>query len=86
MKTFNKVKMEMDKEFQDCLMLTKDFLDCWERGLFNSYDGIGDIHNGQEFVTDGFKTDIFEFIENKIRCMTKEEFIKQYPYIAWYNK
>ena len=85
MKTFNRVKMEMDEVFQDCLMLTKDFLDCWEKGSITSYDGVGDIHNGQEFITDGFETDIFEFIRSKAFYMTKEEFIEQYPYIAWYN-
>ena len=85
-KTFEEVQKEMYHELQDCLMPTEKFLDDWERGAISSYDGVGDIHNGYVFITNGFKEDIFDFILEEAPNMTKEEFIKKYPYVAWYNK
>lgn len=85
MKTFEEVKSMMGT-FKDCLMTTERFLEYWEDGTLTSYDGVGEIHNGDIFVTDGFETDIFDFIREESLDKTKEEFIQKYPYVAWYNK
>ena len=85
-KSFKEVRNEMDNSFKDCLMTTSEFLDYMESGSISDYDGVGDIHDGTDFITDGFKTNIFDFVRNKASEMTKEEFIEQYPYVAWYNK
>lgn len=86
MKTFEQVQYELGEDFADCLVNTSEFLDWMEDGLVSSYDGVGDLHDGESFVTDGFKIDIFEYIRSVAPQMTKEEFIHKYPYVAWYNK
>ena len=86
MKTFEEVQEGMPSYFRDCLMTTEQFLEYWENGTLTSYDGVGEIHNGNVFITDAFNDDIFDFIREKTPNMTKEEFIKKYPYVAWYNK
>ena len=59
----------------------------WYRiGVFTSYDGVGDIHDGDDFITDGFEVSIFTFIKDKTKSMSIEDFIEKYPYVAWYNK
>ena len=85
MKTFEEVKSMMGT-LKDCLMTTEQFLEYWENGTLTSYDGVGEIHDGNVFITDAFNDDIFDFIQEKASNMTKEEFIQKYPYVAWYNK
>lgn len=85
MKTFEEVKSMMGT-LKDCLMTTEQFLEYWENGTLTSYDGVGEIHDGNVFITDAFDDDIFDFIREKASSMTKEEFIQKYPYVAWYNK
>lgn len=85
MKSFDEVKNELGT-FGDCLVRTEKFLDWMETGGVNGYDGVGEIHNGDEFVTDAFEDNIFDFIREEATKMTKEEFINKYPYVAWYNK
>lgn len=84
MKTFEEILNKMDDWEKECLMTTSEFIDCMESGFFTSYDGVGDIHDGDDFITDGFEVDIFDFIIKKIvdEDMSKEEFIKKYPYVA----
>lgn len=88
MKTFDEVKNELDEDglFGDCLVKTEEFLEWMETGNVSRYDGVGEIHNGDEFVTKPFEDDIFDFICKEATKMTKEEFINKYPYVAWYNK
>ncbi len=86
MKSFKEVKANMDEDSTSALMSTRKFLKLWEDGVISSYDGVGDLHDGNEFITNGFETDIFEFIRNVAPTMTKTEFIRKYPYVAWYNK
>lgn len=86
MKTFKEVQNEMDDWEKDCLMTTSEFLDYMESGSMSRYDGVGNIHDGTDFITNGFEISIFDFIINKAPGMTKEEFIAKYPYVAWYNK
>ena len=85
MKTFEQVQRELGEDFADCLVNTSEFLDWWDNGSVSSYDGVGDLHDGNSFVTNGFKTNIFEYICSVAHDMTKEEFIQKYPYVAWYN-
>jgi len=85
MKSFDEVKRELGT-FGDCLVRTKKFLDWMEHGSVTSYDGVGEIHDGNEFVTEAWEDNIFDFIREKAAKMTKEDFIKKYPYVAWYNK
>lgn len=85
MKSFDEVKNELGT-LGDCLVKTEEFLDWVESGSVTSYDGVGEIHNGDEFVTEAFKDNIFDFIHEEAAKMTKEEFINKYPYVAWYNK
>ena len=86
MKTFEEVQMEMDEHHRDCLVPIEEFLDWWDSGCVISNDGIGDLHDGNEFVTDGFEVDIFDYIRDLAPTMTKAEFMEKYPYVAWYNK
>lgn len=86
MKTFEEVQMEMDENERDCLVTIEEFLDWCESGCVISDDGIGDLHDGNEFVTDGFEVDIFDYIRDLSLTMTKDEFMEKYPYVAWYNK
>lgn len=86
MKTFKQVKSEMNPEFRDCLMTMRTFLKYWENDSISSLDGVGDLHNGEEFVTDGFEVNIFEYIINLAYTMSKSEIIRKFPYVAWYNK
>lgn len=88
MKSFDEVKNELDEDglFGDCLVKTEEFLEWMETGSVSRYDGVGEIHNGDEFVTVAFKDNIFDFICKEAAKMTKEEFINKYPYVAWYNK
>ena len=86
MKTFEEVLNEMDDWEKECLMTTSEFIDSIQTGFFTPYDGVGNIHNGNDFITDGFKVSIFTFIEDKLKNMSIEDFIKKYPYVAWYNK
>ena len=88
MKTFEEVLNELRDWEKECLMTTSDFIDCMESGFFTPYDGVGRIHDGNCFVIDEFEVSIFDFIIKKIvgEDMSKEEFIKKYPYVAWYNK
>ena len=86
MKTFKEVQSELDEEFKDCLVTMEEFLKWWDTGCVSPYDGVGDIHDGNKFITDGFETNIFAFIKNKMSTMTKNKFIKKYPYVAWFNK
>lgn len=83
--SFDEVKNELGF-LGDCLVKTETFLEWVENDCVNSYDGAGEIHNGDRFVTDAFEDDIFDFIYEESKKMTKEEFIKKYPYVAWYNK
>lgn len=85
-KTFEQVEMEMGEDFQDCLMTMEQFLDYRDLGSLISYDGVGDVHDGNEFITNGFDTSIFDFISEKLSEMSRDEVIKKYPYVAWYNK
>lgn len=86
MKTFEEVLNEMDDWEKKCLMTTSKFIDCMESGFFTSYDGVGNIHDGNNFITDGFEVNIFTFIKDKAKSMSIEDFIEKYPYVAWYNK
>lgn len=86
MKTFEEVLNEMDNWEKECLMTTSEFIDAIESGFITSYDGVGDIHDGNDFITNGFEVNIFTFIKDKLKSMSIEDFIKRYPYIAWYNK
>ena len=85
MKTFEEVKNEMEDWEKQCLMTTSEFIDYMNSGILTSYDGIGDIHDGNDFITNGFKVDIFAFINDKAKNMSMEDFIEKYPYVAWYN-
>lgn len=85
MRSFDEVKNELG-DLSDCLVKTEEFLEWMEDGSVTSYDGVGEIHNGNEFVTAAFEDDIFDFICEEAEKMTKEEFINKYPYVAWYNK
>lgn len=85
MKSFDEVKSELGVS-SDCLLKTEEFLDDIETGCINRYDGVGKIHNGDEFVTNVFEDNIFDFICEEATKMSKEEFINKYPYVAWYNK
>lgn len=84
--TFEEVQATMESWSKDCLMTTKDFITDCKRGGFTYYDGVGDLHDGEKFVTDGFETNIFNFIREKLETMTEEQFCEKYPYVAWYNK
>ena len=86
MKTFEEVQAEMDDWEKECLMTTSEFINYVESGFFIPYDGVGSIHDGNDFITDGFEVSIFTFIEDKVKNMGIEEFIEKYPYVAWYNK
>ena len=86
MKTFEEVLNEMDDWEKECLMTTSEFIDGIESGFFTSYDGVGSIHDGNDFVTDGFEVSIFTFIKDKAKSMSIEDFIEKYSYVAWYNK
>jgi hypothetical protein len=86
MKTFEEVQNEMDDWEKECLMTSSEFIDGIESGLFTSYDGVGNVHDGNGFITDGFEVSIFTFIKDKAKSMSIEDFIEKYPYIAWYNK
>ena len=86
MKTFEEVKREMDVDFQDCLMTMEEFLECYDSRFFISSDGVGDVHDGNYFITDGFDTDIFDFLSEKLSEMSRDEVIKRFPYVAWFNK
>lgn len=86
MKTFEDVLNEMDDWEKECLMTTSEFIDGIESGFFTSYDGVGNIHDGDDFITDGFEVSIFTFIKDKAKSMSIEDFIEKYPYVAWYNK
>ena len=86
MKTFEEVQNEMDDWEKECLMTTSEFINSIESGFFTPYDGIGDIHNGNDFITDGFEVSIFTYIKDKTKSMSIEDFIEKYPYVAWYNK
>lgn len=81
MKSFDEVKNELGT-FGDCLVNTEEFLEWMETGSVSRYDDVGEIHNGDEFVTQAFKDDIFDFICKEAIKMTKEEFINKYPYVA----
>ncbi len=67
-------------------MTTSEFIDCMESGCFTPYDGVGDIHDGNDFITNGFEVNIFTFIKDKTKSMSIEDFTEKYPYVAWYNK
>lgn len=84
MKSFDEVKGELGVS-SHCLLRTETFLDWIETGCVNRYDGVGEVHNGDEFVTNPFKDNIFDFICEEATKMTKEEFINKYPYVTWYN-
>ena len=86
MKTFEEVLNELDDWEKECLMTTSEFIDGMESGFYTSYDGVGRIHDGDDFITDEFEVDIFSFIKVKTNSMSIEDFIKKYPYVAWYNK
>ena len=86
MKTFEEVQNEMEDWEKECLMTTSEFIYNMESGFFIPYDGIGNIHDGNDFITDGFECSIFTFIKDKTKNMSVEEFIEKYPYVAWYNK
>ena len=86
MKTFEEVQNELDEWEKECLMHTSEFLESVESGFFTPYDGCGRVHDGNDFVTDEWKESIFTFIERKLEEMTVDEFVKNYPYVAWYNK
>jgi len=85
MKSFDEVKNELGF-FGDCLVRTEEFLKWIDHGSVTDYDGVGEIHDGNEFITDSWEDNIFDFINKEATKMTKEEFIKKYPYVAWYNK
>ena len=84
--TFEEVQAAMESWCKDCLMTTEEFIAYCKTGFFTPYDGVGDLHDGEKFVTEGFETDIFDFIGEKLETMTEEQFCKEYPYVAWYNK
>ena len=86
MKTFEEVQMEMDENERHCLVTIEEFLDWYDCGAVISNDGIGCLHDGDKFVTNGFEVDIFDYIRDLALIMTKAEFIEKYPYVAWYNK
>ena len=67
--TFKEVQATMDSEFKDCLITTKEFIIDCKRGFFTPYDGVGDLHDGEKFVTDGFETNIFNFIAKSIHML-----------------
>lgn len=54
---------------------TKKFAECVRRGSFNSFDGVGFFHDGEQ------KTD---------KCVWDDDLtwddVKNYPYVVWYNK
>lgn len=85
MKTFEQVKTEMESCFQDCLMTMEEFLNYCDTGAIISSDGVGDVHDGNNFITDGFDTDIFDFLSEEFSKMSRDEVIEQFPYVAWYN-
>lgn len=86
MKTFEEVQNEMKDWEKGCLMPMSEFIRYVESKFFIPYDGVGNIHDGNDFITDGFEVSIFTFIEDKLKNMSVEEFIEKYPYVAWYNK
>lgn len=85
MKSFDEVKRELGS-FGDCLVRTEKFLEWIEHDSVSWYDGVGEIHDGNEFVTNAWEDNIFDFIRQEAGKITKEEFIRKYPYVAWYNK
>ena len=64
----------------------EEFLDCYDSRFFISSDGVGDVHDGNDFITDGFDIDIFDFLSEKLSEMSRDEVIKRFPYVAWFNK
>ena len=86
MKTFEEVLNEMGNWEKECLMHTSEFISSMESGFFTSYDGVGSIHDWNNFITNGFDVSIFTFINDKLKSMSVEGFIEKYPYVAWYNK
>lgn len=86
MKTFEEVQNKMEDWEKECLMPMSVFMEYVEIGFFTPYDGVGDIHDGNDFITNGFEVSIFAFIEDKTKNMSVKEFIEKYPYVAWYNK
>lgn len=86
MKTFEEVQNEMDDWEKECLMTTSEFIDYMKWGFCTPYDGVGDVHDGNDFITNGFEVSIFTFIKDKLKNMSIEDFIKKYPYVVWYNK
>lgn len=79
MKTIEQVKEDLRKEgFEndDIVYTTEDFLKAVKTGFFNSYDGIGYYHDGEN------ETDISVFSGE----ISFTEAVKKYPYVCWYNK
>ena len=71
MKTIEEIK-------KDCIgdvFATENFIKAVNNGWFNSCDGIGFFHDGEE------ETDIEVFSR-----FIEEDDIKKYPYVCWYNK
>ena len=64
------------EEYVKALEMAIKSLEMWEEVKQDLY----------KFVTRAFKDNIFDFICKKATKMTKEDFIKKYPYVAWYNK
>jgi len=86
MKTFEEVQDGISDWEKECLLPTSEFLDYVESGCITPYDGVGYIHDGTDFMIDGFEESIFTFIKDKVKIMGIEGFIEKYPYVAWYNK
>lgn len=53
----------------------KEFVECIECGGFNSFDGVGVFHDGEQ------KTDKYVWDDD----LTWDD-VKNYPYVVWYNK
>ena len=68
---------------ENCLIKTEEFLEWVDEGAVTGYDGFGKIYDGINFIEDA---NVFDFIAEAAKTMTREEFISKYPYVAWYNK
>ena len=53
----------------------EEFAECVERGDFNSFDGVGFFHDGEQETDKGVWDDDLTWDD-----------VKDYPYVVWYNK
>lgn len=71
MKSINEIKNECIGE----VFTLDEFIECVDAGFFNSYDGDGYFHDGEN------ETDMNVWSDN-----WAWNDVKDFPYVCWYNK